>query len=128
MSEQSRSVYVVMRRSGAVMPFLDALSGGRTESEGPYLHILDTVANEMQSAGSTWDAPSKLFLNGLVVVDKGLADLAWAYRQDAQNARDAAQREVKNLHMPPWLPADEQKPGYNPPGIDTWTVKKAKRP
>lgn len=123
MSSDKKSNYVVMRRSGQIMTFRDGI-GGSPQSGGPYLHILGVIADELQSAGNTYDAPEKLFLDGKLVVERGLKDLAWNYRQDSVGARDAAANEVKNLHMPNWLPADEQKPGYNPPGIDKWTVRK----
>ncbi len=123
--KSGKSTYLVMRRSGSVMMFSSGLGGSSGQSEGPYLHILGVVATEMQSAGSDWDAPDKLFLNGNLMVERGLTDLAWKYRTDEVDARDAALRKVRNMHMPNWLPDDENKPGYNPPGIDKWTVIKA---
>lgn len=121
-----KSIYAVMRRSGRMMQFRDALSGNSTESGGPYLHILGVVVTEFQSAGSDWDAPDKLFLNGNLVVAKGLSDLAWKFHQDKIGARDAAYNTVKNIHMPDWLPDSEVKPGFNPSGTDAWTVEKRK--
>lgn len=122
-----KPIYTVMRRSGRIMQFRDGLAGDRTETAGGYLHILDVVATEMGSAGSTWDAPDKLFLNGNLVVEKGLANIAWDYRQDRIDAGEAVSRYLKNIHTPDWVPDEERKPGYNPGGVDRWTVKKEDR-
>ncbi len=113
-------VYVVIRKSGHVMNF----GSGATCSSGPYLAILSIIAAEMNSAGSNYDPPEKLFLNGACVVDKRLSDLAFNYGRDQADARAAAQREVENIHTPGWAPDDERALGYNPPGIDKWTVRK----
>jgi len=126
MSEKPKKTYVVMRKSGRVMMFRGGLGADNTHSQGPFLSILDTIATELMSAGSDYDPPEKLFLNGKVVVERGLDSLAYAYRQDSVAAAGAASDEVKNIHTPAWAPDDEHAPGYNPPGIDAWTVKKAR--
>lgn len=118
--------YVVMRCSGAIRRMDTGISGTGTESAGPYLAILDSIYQEYQSAGGNWDRPDKLFLDGKLVVPSGLADLAWNYGRDRSDATSAAQRAVQNLHIQDWAPDDERKPGFNPPGIDTWEVRKAK--
>jgi hypothetical protein len=99
---EPKKVYVVMRRSGAIMRFRDALSGDGFASAGPYTSILDTIANEMNSAGGDYDEPSKLFLNGEIVVDSGLASKAYSYQRDAVAARERARRAVNALHRPGW--------------------------
>lgn len=126
MTSDEKSIYVVLRRSGAVMRLGDSISSIAPASNGPYLAILDTIANEMSSAGGSYDSPHSLFLNGKCVIESGLADLAWKYNRDSMEARSAAANAVKNLHMPTWLPDNEVKPGYNPPGIDKWEVRKSK--
>jgi hypothetical protein len=123
-SSAPKNIYVVMRKSGCIRQMRHSGIGTLTETEGPYLSILSAIADEHQSAGGNYDRPDKLFLNGELVVERGLCDLAWKFRQDELGSREAASRAVKNMHMPAWLPADERKPGYNPPGVDIWTVKK----
>jgi hypothetical protein len=114
--------YVVMRRSGAIMPMRDGFGGACVESEGPYLSILERIATEPYS-----DPPDKLFLNGDLVVASGLLELALAYREDRLAARSAADTAVCTSHMPAWLPEDEIAPVYIVPGADDWLVTK-KRP
>lgn len=125
MSEPKNS-YVVMRKSGRVMT-LGSGMGASVHSEGSYLHILDKIASEHNSAGSNYDPPEKLFLNGKCVVESRLAHLAWEYDRDLVAAKTAAVREVQNLHTPSWRPDSERAPGYNPPGIDEWTVRRRPR-
>jgi hypothetical protein len=117
--------YVVMTRAGNIRRFSGGLSSG-TESLGPYLSILDGIYIEFQSAGGNWDRPDKLFLNGKIVVESGLADLAWKYAQDRAAATQAAVNAVRNIHIQDWAPDDEQKPGFNPPGVDVWEVRKVR--
>jgi hypothetical protein len=97
-----KKIYVVMRRSGAIMRFRDGLSGDQTSHGGPYTFILDAIANELNSAGGEYDAPDKLFLNGKVVVESALATKAWEYQRDAVAAREQARRAVNALHRPEW--------------------------
>lgn len=123
---ENKNVYVVLRRSGRVMRLGNGM-GESTESEGPFLWILDRIATELNSSGGFYDAPYRLFLNGKCVVESGLDDLAYRYNADKVAAAAAAQREIQNIHMPDWLPENERKPGYNPPGVDAWTVRKAGR-
>jgi len=127
MSQKPPKTYVVMRKSGRVMMFRGGLGADATHSQGPYFSILETIATELMSAGSDYDPPEKLFLNGKVVVDCGLDSLAYDYQRDKVAAREAASNAVANIHTPAWAPDDEHAPGYNPPGIDAWTVKKAGR-
>ncbi|HZZ82027.1 MAG TPA: hypothetical protein VFE62_26240 [Gemmataceae bacterium] len=61
---------VIMTASGRVKEF-----GAGTDIR----EILETVSNEQQTAGSNWDRPTKLFIGGECVVDKGLTDIAWDY-------------------------------------------------
>lgn len=54
---------------------------GRCETpEGSeWYSILEAVGREKEYSGSNWDRPDKLLKNGMVVVDRGLADVAGAY-------------------------------------------------
>jgi len=122
--EKTKSVYVVMRRSGAIMRVNNGLGSPGTDSAGPYLSILSTIANEMGSAGGNWDAPEKLFFNGACVVEKGLADIAWRYQEDSNAARWAAAETVAALYNPDWVPDDEKKAAYRQPGQSLWKIEK----
>jgi len=121
-------VYAVMRRSGCMMVFRGGLGAAAAHTTGGYLAILSQIGDEMMSAGGEYDAPDKLFLNGKLMVESGLSEMAYQYHRDTVSARQAAAREVQNLHTPRWLPDDEAAPGYNPPGIDAWTVRKSGTP
>lgn len=121
----AKPVYVALRASGAVVNLGSGMGNG-PHSEGPYFAILDKLATELNGAGGDYDSPKQLFLDGRCVVESGLADLAWKYSRDMIAAKAAAVREVKNQHTPAWAPKGEEAPGYNPPGIDVWTVRKAR--
>lgn len=118
-----KNVYVVLRLSGLPMRFQSGMWGDGTYHAGPYTSVLDAIATEQESAGGNHDSADKLFLNGKCVVERGLSTIAYKYRRDSLDARTAAARAVANRHMPSWLPDNEQKPGYNPPGVDTWLVR-----
>lgn len=75
-----------------------------TQKEGStYWSILDAVYREYQSAGGNWNRPNMLLLNGKVVIDRGLSDLAWKYGKDAYDARCKADDATKAAHKPGWL-------------------------
>lgn len=80
----------------------------RNPKEGSnYWSILSDIYEEYQSAGGNWDRPSMLLLNGKVVVEKGLADLAWEYGKDRREAYAKAAAEVVEKHTPAWLPTKQ---------------------
>jgi hypothetical protein len=91
--------YVVLTLSGRVWP--KAVTTG-------YFGILSAVYEELQSAGSQWDAPWTLLRDGKVVVDGKLNDLAYKYGSEDREARARAYTEVREKHWPEWLerPAD----------------------
>lgn len=114
--------WVVMRRSGAVM---DLSRGMGSEPTNTYLGILERCATEQQSAGSNYDAPDKLFLNGVCVVDGGLSDMAWRYQDDRNASAHAAIVAVRAEHVPDWIPEDEASlwRGHH---VAVWRVEKLK--
>lgn len=120
------NVYVVMRKSGAIMHFKDGLGGPRGHTAGGYLYILSEIANESSQAGRDYDVPHKLFLNGVEVISGGLYSMATEYTRDQRNAENAARDEVMRMHAPAWVPDGEGIPTCNPPGIDVWEVKKVR--
>lgn len=126
MTTKKANVYVVMRKSGAIMHFKDGLGGPKGHTAGGYLYILNQIAEESGQAGRDYDVPHKLFLNGVEVVSGGLYSLASGYSRDCRNASKAAADEVKRMHAPAWVPDDEGIPTRNPPGIDIWEVKKVR--
>jgi hypothetical protein len=91
-------VYVVLTVSGKVW---------EPKAAGSYFGILSEVFNSGMSAGGNWDAPSTLILNGKIVVERGLWDLAYAYGTADRDARAAAYEKVKVAHTPDWLAAHE---------------------
>lgn len=81
-----------------------------TQKDGStYWSILDTIHIEFQSAGGNWNRPTMLLHNGKVVVESGLADLAWRYGEDKRKAVNAAAQKVREDHAPDWLRAFEQE-------------------
>lgn len=119
----SKNVYAVLRASGRPMDLTRTANSDTLES-GPYLSILNHIAVEQSSAGSNYDSPSQLFLNGKCVVEKGLASLAWHHQDDKRAASNAVADAVRDLHSPDWLPADELKPGFQGHGVAKWKVEK----
>lgn len=117
MSDKHR--YVVMRKSGAVMMF-----SGCPDTTGPILSIFDAIERDGGQSGRDYDEPTKLFRDGELVVESGLWSMASNYTLDRDTARTAADRAVQNIHIPKW--AMDERPGFNPPGVDRWIVRPAK--
>lgn len=120
----AKKLYVVMRRSGAIMRFASGLGSDGNSHAGPYTLILDAIANEHASAGGDYDRPERLFLNGELVVPRGLTDLAWEYQRDAVAARETARRAVNDLHRPAWL--TDETPSFTSDSLG-WRVSKGAR-
>lgn len=57
-----------------------------------YWDILDRVATDMSSAGSNWDAPNMLLLNGKVVIAENLSNYVWTYSKDMGEAIESCKR------------------------------------
>ena len=79
-------------------------ASGRTEwmPETTYQAVLSSVYREYCSAGSNWDGPNMLLLNGRVVVDTGLADIAWRYGTSASKMRNEVERRISDAIKPKW--------------------------
>lgn len=120
-----KNVYAVLRASGRPMDLSRGI-GQTTLENGPYLAILDHIALEQQSAGSSHDSASQLFLNGKCVVDKDLSTLAWRHQDDKRAAAKAASDAVRELHSPDWLPTNETKDGFGGHMVAQWRVEKVK--
>lgn len=93
-------VFVVLTISGKVW---------RKPTETGYFGLLRDVYIEMQGAGSQWDAPWKLLMNGNMVVSEKLNNLAYDFCTAADEARWAAAAKVEMFHHPDWLPQPEKK-------------------
>lgn len=78
---------------------------GRTEfiANGDYFSILSSIAHEYGSAGSNWDRPSMLLLNGRIVVSEGIAEIAWKYGQRSRQLHDKIHEQLRNEFKPAWL-------------------------
>lgn len=94
---KSEPVYVVLTASGRVW---SGKPGVMT-----WFCILDAIHNEFMSAGGSWDRPDKLIVNGTVVVERGLADVAYAYGQKSNKERWAAAARVQDEFRPDWYAA-----------------------
>lgn len=114
--------WVVMRRSGQTMDLSRGMGNKPTDT---YLGILERIATEQSSAGSNYDSPDKLFLNGVCVVDGGLSSIAWRYQDDRNAAQHAATVAVRAEHVPEWIPEDEAEVwrGHH---VAEWRVEKVR--
>lgn len=118
-----KPVYVVMRKSGRVMSPTGLTAG--THWEGPLFSIYSAIAQESGQSNSDYDPPDRLFLDGKLVVEGGLYNMAHRYVSDMREAEEYARRQVCREHQHPWMPDDEMT-GSNPPGVDKWIVKRAR--
>lgn len=78
---------------------------GRTEfySDIDYYGILSSIAHEYGSAGSNWDRPNMLLLNGKIVVPEGLAGIAWKYGQRNRDLHNEIHAKIRAEFKPDWL-------------------------
>lgn len=112
--------YVVLRLSGKVMSF-NSLGSRLDQAPSIFVDLLDVIYTEFQSAGSSYDPPHRLLKNGVEVMSN-LKDLAYKWGKDRQALREAANVWLRNKHTPDVL--RDQRFGYNPPGIDVFTITK----
>ncbi|QIG66090.1 hypothetical protein PQB35_gp34 [Ochrobactrum phage vB_OspP_OH] len=63
-----------------------------------YFWVLRNVYADMQSGGSTYDHPNILLLNGKVVIPEGLANLAWEYCRELDDAIMKTTADIQNKH------------------------------
>jgi len=68
-----------------------------------YFSVLEQVYAEHQSAGGNWDAPSKLLIDGVIVIDGKLSSLAWDWGQDRRKRLAAVEDATRLAHAPAWL-------------------------
>ena len=90
---------------------------GRTSWHGDteYRAVLDLVYADFRTAGSNWDAPNMLLMDGKVVVESGFADMAWKYgerrRQLFLGVEEAIEAEFNgptgSIRKPPAAPDRE---------------------
>lgn len=94
MNIEKDHVFVVVKASGVA----------KTYTVGThYFSILRDISEEYGSAGGGWDRPVMLLMDGKVVVEKGLADVAWDYGKFAREARKAAEDHIREKFFPEWL-------------------------
>lgn len=97
--------YLVVTRSGR--PWLGgSVSPGLTSTDDPeatYWSILQKIFTEYQSAGSQWDRPWVLMLDGRIVVEGELSEVAWDYCTKLREAEKLIRQSVRDGHMPDWL-------------------------
>lgn len=85
--------YTVIRLSGKTEFYPDA----------DYFSILSSISHEYGSAGSNWDRPNMLLLNGKVVVSEGIADIAWNYGQRNRELHDEIRKKIRTEFWPEWV-------------------------
>lgn len=78
---------------------------GRSEffPESEYFSILANIAAEHMSAGSNWNRPNMLLMDGKVVVEKGLADLAYKFNRYRNEKQAECEADVAEKFTPEWL-------------------------
>lgn len=90
MSEKKR--FTIIRESGRA-EFSDTAG---------YLDILDKVSIEYNSAGGGWDRPNMLLLNGKVVIESGLSEIAWNYGERRRELSAKSWEKIRSEFVPPW--------------------------
>lgn len=82
---------------------------GRTEffADADYFGVLANISLEYGSAGSQWDRPNMLLLNGKVVVAEGIADIAWKFGERNRELHDKLHRQIRDEFRPEWA-SEEQ--------------------
>lgn len=68
-----------------------------------YFDILSSVALEYMSAGSNWDRPNMLLLNGEVVIDSGLSEIAWEFGKRKSMIYKNASEQLQSEFKEPWI-------------------------
>jgi len=88
-----QDVFAVIRESGraTTMP-----------SDASYHKILHDIGVEFQSAGGNWDHPKMLLRNGVVVVEKGLADRGYEYLKKLRAGEKRAREAAEEAFPPPF--------------------------
>lgn len=89
MSDAKPRNFVVITASGRVW------QGMRFTETTTYFDILDAIHIEHMTAGGSWDRPTMLLLNGAIVVEEKLADVAWNYGSALSKAVNDARADVR---------------------------------
>lgn len=86
-------IYTIIKESGRTGVYGDRY----------YLDILNAVGHEYMSAGGNWDRPNMLLMNGKIVVESGLADLAWNYMEKFRELCEEMDRTIAAEFSPSWV-------------------------
>ena len=65
--------------------------------------VLDLVYADFRTAGSNWDAPNMLLMDGKVVVESGFADMAWKYGERRRQLFLGVEEAIEAEFTPDWL-------------------------
>lgn len=78
---------------------------GRTEffTDRDYFSILSSIAHEYGSAGSNWDRPNMLLMNGKIVVSEKLSEIAWDYGERNRELHQKLSNTMRDEFTPDWL-------------------------
>lgn len=87
-----KPLYTIIKKSGRADVY----------SDRDYMGILSDVGHEYTSAGGNWDRPNMLLMNGNIVVEYGLVDLAWKYIERYRQLREQLDRTMKEEFQPAW--------------------------
>lgn len=82
---------------------------GRTEffTDRDYFGILSSIYHEYMSAGSNWDRPNMLLMDGKIVISEKLSEIAWSYGQRNRDLHSKLTETMRNEFTPDWM---EPKP------------------
>ena len=97
--------YLVITRSG--VPWRGAgVPAGQFSTDKPeytYWSILGQIFTECGSSGGNWDRPWILMLDGRIVVEEKLSEVAWDFGTKLREAETLIRQSVRDGHMPDWL-------------------------
>lgn len=71
--------------------------------DGDYFEILWAIGYDFMTAGSNWDRPTMLMLNGKIVIESGLADIAYKYMKRMKELNSEVSRKIREEFKPDWL-------------------------
>ena len=89
---KKKPMYTIIKESGRAEVY----------SDRDYMGILSGVGHEYMSAGGNWDRPNMLLMNGKIVVEYGLADLAWKYMERYRKLREQLDKTMNEEFQPAW--------------------------
>lgn len=85
--------WTIIKESGNARFIIDA----------DYYEVLLGIGYDFMSASSKWDRPNMLLLNGKIVVESGLADIAYAYMERMKELNSEVTRKLREEFKPDWL-------------------------